>query len=108
MSELNRKKCVPCSAGAEPLGEDKIKELLPQIDEGWEVKDNKKIEREFRFNDFKEALAFTNQVGALAEEEGHHPVLITSWGRVLVRLYTHVIDGLHENDFIMAAKIDAF
>ncbi|MDI9501751.1 MAG: 4a-hydroxytetrahydrobiopterin dehydratase [Tissierellia bacterium] len=106
MTDLTKKKCVPCSEGADPLTEEEIKELLPRIHDEWKVVDNKQIERVFRFKDFQQALNFTNQVGAIAEEEGHHPVLITSWGRVLVRLYTHVIDGLHENDFIVAAKVD--
>ncbi|MGI6440814.1 MAG: 4a-hydroxytetrahydrobiopterin dehydratase [Peptoniphilaceae bacterium] len=106
MSDLTKMKCVPCSVGAEPLTEEEINELRPQINEEWKVVDNKQIERVFTFKDFQEALDFTNKVGAIAEEEGHHPVLITSWGRVLVRLYTHVIEGLHENDFIIAAKVD--
>lgn len=106
MTELAAKKCVPCSEGADPLNEEQIRELQPKIDDDWEVVDKKQLERTFKFKDFREALAFTNQVGDIAEEEGHHPVLITSWGRVKVRLYTHVIDGLHENDFILAAKID--
>lgn len=106
MTELAKKQCVPCAAGADPITEEEIRPYLKDIHEAWNVVDNKKIEREFSFDDFQSALDFTNKVGAIAEEEGHHPVLITSWGRVLVRLTTHKIDGLHENDFILAAKVD--
>ena len=82
---------------------------MPKIPE-WnliEVDGIKRLTRTFRFNDFREALAFTNEVGAIAEEEGHHPALLTEWGSVTVTWWTHKIRGLHVNDFIMAAKTDA-
>lgn len=106
MSDLTSKKCVPCSIGAIPLNADEIQGFLKSLNEDWEVKDNKQIERTFKFKDFKEALDFTNKVGAIAEAEGHHPDICLAWGKVIVTLWTHKIKGLHENDFILAAKID--
>ncbi len=108
MRDLTSKKCVPCSIGAIPLNKEDIQTFLKDLNENWAVKDDKQIERTFKFKDFKEALEFTNKVGALAEEEGHHPDICLAWGKVVVTLWTHKIDGLHENDFIMAAKIDKF
>ena len=87
---------------------EEIAELRPHIP-GWELVERDSVphlERAFRFPDFAGALAFTNRVGALAEEEGHHPALLTEWGRVTVTWWTHKIRGLHRNDFIMAAKTD--
>lgn len=106
MSDLSNKKCIPCRIGAPTLNEDEIKELIKELKEGWEVIDNKKLKKTYKFKDFKEALEFTNKVGKLAEEEGHHPVIHLSWGKVVLELWTHKIGGLHENDFILAAKID--
>ncbi len=106
MADLASKKCIPCSFGAPTLMEDEIMELMKSLKEGWEVIDNKKLKKTFKFKDFKEALDFTNKVGAIAEEEGHHPNIHLSWGRVAIELWTHKIGGLHENDFILAAKID--
>ncbi len=106
MSDLANKKCIPCRIGAPTLNEDEIKELIKELKEGWEVIDNKKLKKTYKFKDFKEALEFTNKVGKLAEEEGHHPVIHLSWGKVVLELWTHKIGGLHENDFILAAKID--
>jgi 4a-hydroxytetrahydrobiopterin dehydratase len=86
-----------------------MRELEPQIP-GWSVVERdgiRRLERVFGFPDFAAALAFTNRVGAIAEEEGHHPALLTEWGRVTVTWWTHAIRGLHRNDFIMAAKTDA-
>ncbi|HNA61976.1 MAG TPA: 4a-hydroxytetrahydrobiopterin dehydratase [Rhabdochlamydiaceae bacterium] len=80
-----------------------FKELKP----GWKVVDEHHLEKEYRFADFKSALAFTNRVGVLAEEEGHHPDILLSWGKVVIQLWTHKINGLSESDFILAAKIDA-
>ena len=108
MSDLLSKKCIPCSIGAIPLDTVEITIFLKDVAPGWEVMEDKRLERTFKFKDFKEALEFTNKVGALAEEEGHHPDICLAWGKVVVTLWTHKIDGLHENDFIMAAKIDKF
>ncbi len=107
MSDLTSKKCVPCSIGAIPLDAEEIQIFLKDLDKDWEVEENKKIERKFKLKDFKEALEFTNKVGELAEEEGHHPSICLAWGQVVVTLWTHKIKGLHENDFILAAKIDS-
>lgn len=109
MPELASEKCIPCRGGIPPLTEDEIAELLPQIP-AWEVVAQDSIlrlQRVFKFKNFAEALAFTNKVAALAEEQDHHPRIITEWGRVAVQWWTHVIKGLHRNDFIMAAKTDA-
>ncbi len=106
MKDLRSKKCVPCSIGAIPLNADEIQDLLKALDKNWDVIDDIQIERTFKFKDFKEALEFTNKVGDLAEAEGHHPDICLSWGKVEITLWTHKIKGLHENDFILAAKID--
>lgn len=106
MKDLTSKKCVPCSIGAIPLNSDEIQDLLKALDKNWDVIDDIQIERTFKFKDFKEALEFTNKVGDLAEAEGHHPDICLSWGKVEITLWTHKIKGLHENDFILAAKID--
>ena len=106
MLRLHDRRCEPCQAGVERLKGPALRALLRKLEEGWQVVDELRLEREFTFDDFREALAFVNLVGQLAEEEGHHPEMILSWGKVRVRLWTHKIDGLHENDFILAAKID--
>jgi 4a-hydroxytetrahydrobiopterin dehydratase len=106
MSELADRKCEPCSAGTPPLRRDQIERLRASLQPGWEVVDQHHLERVFRFPDFRQALAFTNRVGELAEEEQHHPDLHLGWGRVKVLLFTHKIDGLSDNDFILASKID--
>jgi 4a-hydroxytetrahydrobiopterin dehydratase len=109
MSELTREKCVACRRDAPQVTEAEKAELGPQIPE-WRIVSPDgvpRLERVFAFDDFVGALAFTNRVGALAEEEGHHPALLTEWGRVTVGWWTHKIRGLHRNDFVMAAKTDA-
>jgi 4a-hydroxytetrahydrobiopterin dehydratase len=108
MSELARMKCTACRGDEPGLTDAEIGELHPRVPE-WRVlkRDGiKRLERAFRFPDFAGALAFTDRVGEEAEQEGHHPVLLTEWGRVTVTWYTHKIGGLHTNDFIMAARTD--
>jgi len=108
MNGLVQQKCVACRGTEPTLTDDQILELQPQVSE-WQVKEvngMKRLERVFKFKNFAQALEFTNKVGAVAEEENHHPLLITEWGRVTVAWWTHVIKGLHKNDFIMAAKTD--
>jgi len=105
MAGLAEKTCVPCRGGMPPLTSEQIKPLAAQID-NWHVVNNHHIEKEFKFPDFKSALAFTNQVGGIAEEQGHHPDIYLAWGRVEVKIWTHKIDGLTESDFILAAKIE--
>ena len=101
--------CEACRRGAPTVTDEEIAELHPQIPD-WQLLERDgvpRLERVFRFESFAAALAFTNRVGALAEAEGHHPALLTEWGRVTVAWWTHKIRGLHRNDFIMAAKRDA-
>lgn len=107
MKELLNEKCIPCSIGAPVLTPEIIEELMPQLDSDWKIHEGKELERTFRFPDFKTGLDFVNQVGLIAEAQGHHPDICLSWGKVVIRQMTHKIQGLHENDFIMAAKFDA-
>ncbi len=104
---LAEKKCIPCEAGVMPMFRPQAEELVKDIP-GWELSaDGKSIARRFTFKNFAEALAFVNRIGAIAEQEGHHPDISLSWGEVSVSLSTHAIGGLSENDFILAAKISA-
>ncbi len=108
MAELQQMKCTACERGAPTVTEEEIAEYHPQIPD-WEIKDVggvNQLERSFKFRNFKKALAFTNRVGEIAEQEGHHPALLTEWGKVTVTWWTHKIGGLHQNDFIMAARTD--
>ena len=110
MSELSEMRCTACRGDEPTLTDAEITELLPQLPE-WQVVQRegiKRLERVFRFPNFAQALTFTNRVGEQAEEEGHHPALLTEWGKVTVTWWTHKIGGLHRNDFIMAAKTDEF
>jgi 4a-hydroxytetrahydrobiopterin dehydratase len=103
---LAQKKCVPCK-GATALTREQTKEMLAQVS-GWELSaDGKNIRRRFKFNDFMSALAFVTKVGGVAEIEGHHPDIMLGWGYAEFMMWTHDIGGLHENDFIMASKINA-
>ncbi|MBM4103982.1 MAG: 4a-hydroxytetrahydrobiopterin dehydratase [Planctomycetes bacterium] len=103
---LLQKKCQPCQKGGTSLSAQQIAEYLPQLGQEWQVIENHHLQKTFRFKNFAEALAFTNRIGELAEQQGHHPDITLSWGKVVVDLYTHKINGLHENDFILAAQID--
>ncbi|MGH7457724.1 MAG: 4a-hydroxytetrahydrobiopterin dehydratase [Longimicrobiaceae bacterium] len=108
MTELAQMKCEACRKGAPTVTEVEVRELKPELPR-WEIVERdgvKRLERTFRFDDFAAALEFTRRVGALAEEEGHHPALLTEWGRVTVTWWTHKLGGLHRNDFVMAAKTD--
>jgi len=104
--DLTSKKCVPCEGGIPPLKLKEIKEYKKQVNDGWKVLDNTKISREFKFKDFVETMKFVNEVAKIAEQEGHHPNICIYWGKAVVELWTHAIGGLHENDFILASKID--
>ena len=106
MSELTAKHCVPCRGGIPPLKGAEISELMEKLNGSWEVIDEHHLEKEWTFENFLDALSFTNQLGALAEEEGHHPNISLTWGWVKVQIWTHKIEGLSESDFILAAKID--
>ncbi len=108
MSELSQLKCVPIRGGEPVLTSGESYRLQPQISD-WQVKEvggEQRLERVFKFKDFAQALAFTDKVGAIAEQEDHHPLIILEWGKVTVNWWTHKIGGLHKNDFIMAAKTD--
>ena len=109
MATLTAERCVACRRDSPRVTETEIKELRREVVD-WKLVEREgilQLERLFRFPNFADALAFTNRVGALAEEEGHHPALLTEWGRVTVTWWTHKIRGLHRNDFIMATKTDA-
>ncbi len=104
---LNAKSCVPCRGGIPPMTQKEAEKLLFEVP-GWELKEGAaKIEGKFKFSDFVSALKFVNQVGELAETEGHHPDITFGWGYCDIIFYTHKINGLHENDFIMASKVNA-
>jgi|SRR5215469_12676258 len=108
VAALSKEKCAACRRDSPRVTELEINELKPQIPQWMLVERDtvQRLERVFRFRNFADALSFTNRVGAMAEEEGHHPAILTEWGRVTVTLWTHKIGGLHRNDFIMAAKLD--
>ena len=108
MSDLYQLKCVACRGGEPTLTEQQIYGFMPQVPD-WLVKEidgEKRLERMYKFKNFAQAIAFTDQVGKIAEEEDHHPLIVTEWGKVTVQWWTHKIHGLHQNDFIMAAKTD--
>ncbi len=98
--------CVPCRGGVPPLESAKIQELLGQLEKGWSLNADGHLERAYEFKNFADALAFVNTVGAIAEDEGHHPDLYLAWGRCKVEIWTHKIQGLTESDFYLAAKAD--
>ncbi len=102
---LTEKRCVPCRGGVPPLAGAELNRLSAQVP-GWQVVDGHHLLKAFTFPDFRLALDFVNRAGAIAENEGHHPDLYLSWGKVEVKIWTHKIDGLTESDFILAAKID--
>ena len=109
MEELVQMRCVACRKGEPTVTEKEIEEFFPQIP-GWKIVERdgiKRLERTYGFKNFSQALSWTDKVGALAEAEGHHPALLTEWGKVTVTWWTHKIGGLHRNDLIMAAKTDA-
>jgi 4a-hydroxytetrahydrobiopterin dehydratase len=108
MKGLIQMQCIPCRGGEPTVSEEERQQLSEQVPE-WniiQVEGVDRLQRVFKFKDFARALAFTNRVGELAEQNGHHPAILTEWGRVTVTWWTHAIHGLHRNDFIMAAKTD--
>jgi len=109
MTDLSEKKCIPCKGGIPPYDLSEIHKYLKKID-GWDVKKKENeiyfLEREFKFKNFYESQKFVNQVGAIAEKEGHHPDIIFGWGYAKIQIFTHKIKGLVESDFILAAKIN--
>ncbi|MDA0263693.1 MAG: 4a-hydroxytetrahydrobiopterin dehydratase [Chloroflexi bacterium] len=108
MAGLNNEKCEACRRDSPSVTEEEVAQLKPEVPEWDLIYENgiPKLDRVFKFKDFQRALDFTNQLGALAEDQGHHPRLITEWGRVQVTWWTHKIRNLHRNDFVMASKTD--
>src|SRR5437016_7577130 len=106
MTALAEKKCAPCDGGTPRLQGAELEKLAKQLKSGWTVVKEHHLEKEFKFKDFREALDFTNQVGELAEAQGHHPDIYLGWGQVKVTIWTHSAKGLTESDFVLAAKID--
>ncbi len=102
---LSSKSCTPCQGGVAPLSKEKTNSLLNQLN-NWMLVNNHHLTKTYTFPDFLHALAWVNKIGALAEQEGHHPDLYLSWGKVSIEIWTHKIDGLTESDFVLAAKID--
>lgn len=106
-NSLLKKKCIPCEGGIPPLSPKEFEVFLPSVP-SWSVESDRKIEKIFKFETFKDALAFVNKVGEIAESENHHPdIFLFGWNKVKLSLMTHAVDGLTENDFIVAAKVDA-
>ena len=105
MSDLAKKTCIPCKGGVPPLKGTKLDDLLKKLKNDWKIIKEHHLEKEYSFKNFKEALSFTIKVGELAENQGHHPDIFLSWGKVKLTIWTHKIDGLTESDFVLAAKI---
>lgn len=107
MSKLAKKKCIPCEGGVDPLSEAEARKLMPELEQEWMLIDGgRMLARTWNFKDFVRTMEFVNKIAALAEEEGHHPDMSISYNTLSLELMTHAIDGLSENDFILAAKID--
>jgi len=104
--DLSKKKCVPCEGGIPPLDMAGIAEYMKYIRDDWKVEENKRITREYLFVNYSHTMDFVNKIAKLADEEGHHPVMHVYYARVVVELWTHAVNGLSENDFILASKID--
>lgn len=105
-SDLAERHCEPCHGDVPPLQGEDLREMMARLGEGWELAEEHHLTKTFEFDDFVSALDFTNRVGELAEAEGHHPLIHLTWGEVTVDIWTHAIDGLSDNDFILAAKVD--
>jgi 4a-hydroxytetrahydrobiopterin dehydratase len=104
-SELARMECKPCGGGTPPLKGRELNEMLGRLGNSWRVLDEQRLEKQFKFPDFRGALAFVNRVGELAEQQNHHPDIYFTWGQARIQIWTHSINGLSESDFILAAKI---
>ena len=104
--ELASRRCEPCDAETPPIEGEQARRLLSELDARWELIDDHHLSARFAFDDFAGALEFANRVGRIADQENHHPEICVTWGKASVRIWTHAIDGLSQNDFILAAKID--
>lgn len=105
-STLAAKQCEPCRGGVPPMEAEKAREMLSELESGWRVVENHHLSREYTFPNFRKALDFVNRVGEIAEQQGHHPDVYLTYGKVRIDIWTHKIDGLTESDFILAAKAD--
>ncbi|MDG2139580.1 MAG: 4a-hydroxytetrahydrobiopterin dehydratase [Flavobacteriales bacterium] len=103
---IAEKKCIPCQGGIPPLKSKEIRKLLIHLENGWEVYKDKEIRKKYLFSKYTDAIVFSNKIADLAEEEGHHPFIHINYKEIVIILFTHKINGLHENDFILAAKCD--
>ncbi len=106
MNKLAAEKCLPCEGGVKPLAGKELADLHQELGRDWSVVDGHHLEKLFKFKDFKQALAFTNRIGAVAEEAGHHPDIYLTWGKVRIHIFTHSVNGLTKSDFILAAKFE--
>ena len=106
MGELAEGSCIPCMGGVPPLKGEELIVFQKKLENNWEIINEHHLEKEFRFDNFRKALDFTNKVGELAEKQDHHPDIFLAWGIVKLKIWTHKIDGLTESDFIFAAKVD--
>jgi 4a-hydroxytetrahydrobiopterin dehydratase len=106
MNALAEKQCVPCKGGVPPLKGQELVRLARELGGGWQVVEERQLEKEYKFKDFREALGFTNKVGEMAEAQGHHPDIFLAWGKVKLTVWTHKVNGLTESDFVLAAKAD--
>jgi 4a-hydroxytetrahydrobiopterin dehydratase len=105
-SDLAKKECKPCASGTPPLKGDALKQMQNRLNGGWQVLDEQRLEKKFKFPDFRRALEFVNRVGEVAEKQNHHPDIYFTWGQARIQIWTHKINGLTESDFVLAAKID--
>ena len=105
--DLARRQCVPCKKGTPVLEPQRVESLRRQVSPDWAVIDGRRLQREIALKDFRQSLALANRIGEIAEGQNHHPDLLVSWGKLCITLFTHAIGGLHVNDFILAARIDA-
>ena len=105
-SELAKNECIPCKGGVPPLEADDIAKLHAELGDTWQVIDNHHLTREYKFDGYMPAVAFTNTVAAIADVQDHHPDILLCWGKVTVTIWTHKIDGLTESDFFFAAKVE--
>lgn len=106
MSALAEKKCPPCDEATKPLAGPELEKLQRKLASDWKVMDGHHLEKLFKFPDFRQALDFTNRVGEIAEEAGHHPDIYLTWGKVRLQVFTHKVNGLTENDFVLASKFE--
>ena len=102
---LLNKNCIPCQGGIPPLSRETASKLLLELTNGWSINESSHLYKEYSFSNFMEAMSFANKVAELAEREAHHPDLTITWGKCIIRIWTHKINGLTESDFILAAKI---